>query len=124
MRFEGKTEFSLTDVFLCCCLHVNQSKTCRSFPSDFPQFSLNPVYPCQQGLLTTLATFLQLCGLRLPRPFYQASPLNAESIKLATCNLQLYVSFGQRYLPQLLAKFSVRQNLFKKLWKIACVSKG
>lgn len=74
-----------------CCFPCKSKQNMPAFSLGFPSIQAYPVYPCQQGLLTTLATFLLLSGLRLPRLF-AASPLNVESIKLTTCNFMLHLA--------------------------------
>lgn len=104
-----------------CCFPCKSKQNMPAFSLGFPPILAYPVYPCQQGLLTTLATFLLLCGLRLPRLF-AASPLNVESIKLATCNFMLHLANNicRNYWQSL----QFGKNCLKKLWKIACVSKA
>lgn len=76
--------------FPCCCFPCKSKQNMPAFSLGFPPIQAYPVYPCQQGLLTTLATFLLPCGLRLPRLFAQASVRpphsmwNRSNLQLAT----------------------------------------
>lgn len=73
-----------------CCFPCKSKQNMPAFSLGFPPIQAYPVYPCQQGLLTTLATFLLLSRLRLPRLFAQAfvrpphSMSNRSNLQLAT----------------------------------------